>query len=221
MPVAAPERPLRIALVDDHAVVREGFQRLLEVSGEMRVVAEFGDVESLNAALANLPRLHLDLLVFDLSLRGGSGFDLLRRIATRHPKLRILVFTMFDSPELASQCLRAGAAGFVTKGSDPDAVIDAVWRCVQGEVPLSVDVAQALHSRAGIAPHANLSSRAFSVLLELVKGKTLEEIGDELHMSAKTVANYQTVIRRVLGVDNSVALVHYAQRHCIGTASIS
>lgn len=212
---------LRVALVDDHPVVREGFRRLIAHDDDIEVVAEFGDIGAVNAALPELPKLGLDVLVLDLSLPQGNGFALLRRITARIPKLRVLVFTMFDSPELAQQCLRVGASGFVTKGTPPQDVVDAIRRCALGEVPLSPDVAHVLQLRQSRAPHALLSPQAMTIMLELIDGKSIETIAELMHLSAKTVANYQAQIRHVLQVDNTIGLLQYAKRHGIGSPYVS
>src|SRR6185312_1185536 len=104
--------PLRIAIADDHAVVRTGYRRLLELDGRMRVVAEFGDGES---AYQWLCANDADVLILDLTMPGRGGLATLQRLRQRLPALRVLVFTMHESAELAEQTLRVGAAGFITK----------------------------------------------------------------------------------------------------------
>jgi DNA-binding NarL/FixJ family response regulator len=207
--------PVRIALVDDHAVVRAGYHRLLELEDDLAVVAEYADAESAYNALARNGGEGVDLLVLDLSLPGRSGLDLLRRLSVRCPALRILVFTMHDSAALVGQCLRAGAAGYITKSSAPELLVDAVRRAARGEVPLSPDVAAAADSPA---PHLQLSAREFDILQGLVAGRSVDEIARTLSLSAKTVANYQTLIRQKLGVGNAVELLHYAREHGIGAS---
>lgn len=208
---------LNIALVDDHAVVRQGYRRLLELEDDMKVVAEFAEAQSAYRAFSEGTLGRVDLVVLDLSLPGASGLDLLRRLAQRCPQLKVLIFTMYDSVAMVTQCLRAGAAGFVTKNSEPALLVDAVRRAARGELPLSPDVAQAVRQGAGSAPHAALSPRAFVVFLSLVDGHSVEDIAQTLRLSGKTVANYQTQIRRTLGVDSSVELLRYAQRHGLVT----
>lgn len=208
---------LNIALVDDHAVVRQGYRRLLELEDDMKVVAEFAEAQSAYRAFSEGTLGRVDLVVLDLSLPGASGLDLLRRLAQRCPQLKVLIFTMHDSVAMVTQCLRAGAAGFVTKNSEPALLVDAVRRAARGELPLSPDVAQAVRQGAGSAPHAALSPRAFVVFLSLVDGHSVEDIAQTLRLSGKTVANYQTQIRRTLGVDSSVELLRYAQRHGLVT----
>lgn len=224
-PTDAPAA-LRVALVDDHAVVRAGYRRLIESERDLEVVAEYANGESAVAGLtrdtsrdgaseADVDRI--DVLVLDLSLPGLSGLDLLRRLLSRRPSLRVLVFTMHDTTAMVQQCLRLGAAGFVTKSSDPEVLIDAVRRVARGERAMSPDVAGA-DPGAAPPPHVQLSSRELDVLQRLVAGRSVEDIAQGMHLSPKTVANYQTEIRRKLGVGNAVELLHYARLH--GLAAI-
>lgn len=208
--------PLRVGLVDDHAVVRAGYRRLIELEDDLAVTAEFVDAESTYAALAAPGPCPVDLLVLDLSLPGQSGLELLRHLALRLPSLPVLVFTMHENGALVRQCLRAGAAGFVTKCSEPATLLDALRRVARGEVGLSDDVAGA-PDEASRPAHAALSVREFDIFQRLVAGHDVERIAQTLHLSAKTVANYQTEIRRKLGVGNAVELLRYARDHGIAT----
>jgi DNA-binding NarL/FixJ family response regulator len=204
-------RRLRVALVDDHAVVRAGYRRLLELEPDMAVVAEYGDAESAYTELSG--RAEIDLLVLDLSMPGRSGLELLRRLGQRRPELPVLVFTMHDGAAMLDQCLRAGAAGFVTKSSAPEVLVDAVRRAARGERPLSPDVAALAAATASPPPHQALSSREFDILNQLLAGHNVDEIAQTLRLSAKTVANYQTQIRQKLGVGSAVELLRYAREH--------
>ena len=208
--------PLRVGLVDDHAVVRAGYRRLIELEDDLAVTAEFVDAESTYAALAGPGACPVDLLVLDLSLPGQSGLELLRHLTLRLPTLPVLVFTMHESAALVRQCLRAGAAGFVTKCSEPATLLDALRRVARGEIALSDDVAD-VRDDAAPAPHTALSVREFDIFQRLVLGHDVDRIAQTLHLSGKTVANYQTEIRRKLGAGNAVELVRYAREHGIAT----
>jgi DNA-binding NarL/FixJ family response regulator len=204
----------RVMLVDDHAVVRAGYRRLLEDEPDLRVVSEHGDADAAYAALGRQPQGTADVLVLDLSMPGRSGLDMLRRASLRWPTLRVLVFSMHDSPAMVAQALKAGAAGFVTKSSEPALLVDALRRVGRGETGvLSPDLAQAVDSPAAVAPHRALSGREFDVLRGLVEGLTLDQIAARMHVSSKTVSNYQTQIRQRLGVATAIELLHYAREH--------
>ncbi len=208
----SPLRRLRIALVDDHAVVREGYRRLLEFEPDLEVVSDHADGASLEAALAE--GSSVELVVLDLSMPGLSGIALLRRLRERWPHLRVLVFTMHESLSLVEQCLAAGAAGYITKCSPPEVLVNGVRRAARGEVALSRDV-EALSRQNSLkrAPHHLLSQREHDVLWHLLEGFGLDDIAARLGLSAKTVSNYQALIRQKLGVNSAVDLWQYAKRH--------
>ncbi len=205
---------LHVMLVDDHAVVRAGYRRLLELEPDCVVSAECGDADSAYALLQQRNPPPVDVIVLDLSMPGRSGFDLLRRIALRWPVIRRLVFSMHDSPAMVAQALAAGADGFVTKSSPPEVLVAALRRVAGGaQRVLSPDIADAPAQPAAQAPHLALSPREFEVLQGLVAGDALDTIAERLHLSAKTVSNHQTLIRQKLGVGNAVELLRYAQLH--------
>ena len=205
---------LHVMLVDDHAVVRAGYRRLLELEPDCVVSAECADGDSAYALLQQRQPPPVDVVVVDLSMPGRSGFDLLRRIALRWPAVRRLVFSMHDSPAMVAQALAAGADGFVTKSSPPDVLVAALRRVAAGEQRvLSPDIVDAPAQPGAQAPHLALSPREFQVLQGLLAGDALDLIAERLHLSAKTVSNHQTLIRQKLGVANAVELLRYAQLH--------
>jgi DNA-binding NarL/FixJ family response regulator len=207
-------KTVRVALADDHAIVREGYRRLLELEPDFAVVAECADGPAVLALLQAADPPALDLLVLDLSMPGCSGLDLLGRITQRWPKLAVLVFSMHASPAMVGQALKAGAAGFVTKSSHPEALVQCLRRVASGERRvLSADIAAAPQSVSALAPQDALSPREFQVLEGLVAGSSLDEIAERLHLSVKTVANLQTQLKQKLGVNTAVELLHYARQH--------
>lgn len=206
--------PLRVMLVDDHAVVRAGYRRLLADEPDFAVVAEHGDADAAYAGLGSGPQASVDVLVLDLSMPGRSGLDMLRRARARWPALRVLVFSMHDSPAMVAQALQAGAAGFVTKSSDPAVLVAALRRVARGETAvLSPDIASAPQALAAQSPQLALSAREFEVLRGLAEGLSVDKIAERLRLSAKTVANYQTQLRQRLGLTTAVDLLRYARLH--------
>ncbi len=199
---------LRVVLADDHAVVRTGYRRLLELEDDMEVIADFGDSDSTCAWFA---RHAADVLVLDLSMPGRGGLETLARVKARQPALRVLVFSMHDSPAMVDQALKAGADGYLTKSSEPDALIDAVRRVARGERPLSADVAAAMAEAADV--HLGLSPREFEIFRLLAAGRTVEQIATRLFLSVKTVANYQTSIRHKTGLASVLEMYRHADAH--------
>ncbi len=206
--------PVRVMLVDDHAVVRTGYKRLLADEGDLQVVAECAHADAAYAALMAGPVGAVEVLVLDLSMPGRGGLDLLRRAHQRWPGLAVLVFSMHDSPAMVAQALKAGAAGFITKSSEPALLVQAVRRVARGETGvLSPDITHAALAPSAGPPHQALSSREFEVLRGLARGLTLDQIAEQLHISSKTVSNHQTQIRQRLGLGSAIDLLRYAQEH--------
>ena len=203
-----------VMLVDDHAIVREGYRRLLESEPGIRVVAECGDAQSAQASLESLPSGAVQVVVLDLTMPGSGGLVLARRIAQRWPALRVLVFSMHDQPATVGQALDAGVAGYITKTSAPQVLVQALRRVAQGQVlVLSPDIERRAVLTEAHAPHMLLSPREFDVLQGLIEGATLESIARRLCISPKTVSNLQTRVRAKLGVSTPIELLRYAQHH--------
>lgn len=204
---------VRIMLVDDHAIVRAGFRRLLEQRPDFRVVAEAADAER---AYALYVELEPDVVVMDLSMPGVSGLDTIRRILARQPAARILVFSMHEDASVAERAIQLGARGYVTKSNAPEVLAAAVADVVAGRVALSPDIAKAiamLKLNGEGNPLQALSAREFEIFRLLASGRTAAEIARLLNLSGKTVANYQTLIRQKLNIAGDVELVLLAQRH--------
>lgn len=203
---------ISVLLVDDHAVVREGYRRLLDVHADLSVCGEAAD-----AALAyqKFCALRPGVVVMDVSLPGTSGIEAMRRMLARDSTASILMFSVHEEAIFVRRALDAGALGYVTKASAPDVLVDAVRVVARRERYLSADIAQALtmHDmlREGQTP-GRLTAREFEVLRLLVQGYTLPCIAEKLGVSQKTVANHQSTIRHKFGADNSVQLVRMASR---------
>ena len=200
-----------VLLVDDHAVVREGYRRLLERSSSIRVVGEAADAQSSYLAfIEHQPQV----TVMDISLPGASGIEALRRIRKRDPQAQVLVFSMHDDPVFASRAFEAGARGYIAKAAAPEALVEAVMKVARGEPYLTGRMAHdlALRSKAGGEAPADLSPREFEVLRMLVAGRSLGEIAEHLGLTAKTVANHQSILRQKLGAGSALQLLQAAAR---------
>ncbi|MEW5708138.1 MAG: response regulator transcription factor [Pseudomonadota bacterium] len=205
--------PVGVLLADDHAVVRAGFRRLLEQRPEIRVLAEAASGEE---AYRLYGELKPDVVVMDLSMPGMGGLETIRRIMSRDAAARVLVFSIHESEAFALQALKSGALGYLTKAAAPEVIVNAVHAVAQGRRYLGPDVAQriALYAATGANdPLACLSAREFEIFQRVVEGHGPEAIARDLHLSAKTVANYTTQIKQKLGVTSSVELVRLALKH--------
>lgn len=202
---------MRLLLVDDHPVVRAGYQRFLEQTDGISVVAQAGDA---GAAWDAFVRHEPDFTLTDLSLPGGSGLELLRRIRVRRADARVLVFSMYDSPMLVRRAFDAGASGFLSKQSTPQSLLDAVRVIAAGGRYLSTQLPPALLQRSLDDDRLDaLTPREFEIFRLLARGESPLECARALNLSAKTVSNHQTMIKEKLGVATSAALVHVAIRH--------
>jgi len=196
--------PIRLLLVDDHAVVREGYRRLLERLGEINVVGEASDAAT---ACTLFTTLSPQVVVMDISLPGISGLEALRRIVSQDPHARVLIFSMHEEVIFARQALGMGAYGYVTKLSAPQVLVDAVLTVARGKKYLSAEMAQKVALTEGSAAKPGLTGRECDVLRLIAAGRTVQEIADLLRVNSKTVANHQTVLKQKLEARTAIELV--------------
>jgi two-component system, NarL family, invasion response regulator UvrY len=203
-------KPIRVLLVDDHAVVREGYRRLLERDDSLTIV---GEAATAADALHCDDVLRPDVVVLDIALPGISGIEILRRIIARRPDACVLMFSMYQDGIYASRAINAGARGYVSKASAPDLLVEAV-RCVaERRTYLSPDVEIALTKHSSAATHIeSLSTRELEVLRMLTQGFDVEEIAERLGLSPKTAANHQSSIKQKLGANSALQLILIAQQ---------
>jgi two-component system invasion response regulator UvrY len=200
---------LTVLLVDDHAVVREGYRRLLEESGRITVVAEAASAAEAYQLFCNLAP---SVVVMDIALPGVSGIEGTRRILAHQPQARVLVFSMYEDAIFVRRALEAGAAGYLTKASAPRVLVEAVNAVASGRRFLSPDVTQALALQPTSTAHDALSAREFEVLKLLVQGCTLNDIAKQLGLNPKTVSNHQSSIKQKLGAETPAQLLRAAMR---------
>jgi two-component system, NarL family, invasion response regulator UvrY len=203
----------RVMLVDDHAIVRSGFRRLLDLFPGIEVVAEAntGD-QAYRGYIDHTP----DITVLDISMPDIGGLEVLRRLQARAPNARIVVFSMHEDAALAERAMRMGARGYVTKSSAPNVLAEAVLAVAAGKLFLSPDIAHAMaiyNLSDNDDPLQMLTPREFEIFRQIVAGRTVAAIATALNLSAKTIANYHSLIRQKLRVDTDVELVKIARRH--------
>lgn len=206
---------INVMLVDDHAVVRAGYNMLLKNASEITVVAEASSgEEAYQLYSAHMP----DVVVMDLSLPGIGGIEAIKRICSRDNKATILVFSMHEEVIFVEQALQAGASGYITKSTDPQLLVDAIIRLSKGEKYIDAELAQRLayeKSRGQDSLLSDLSTREFEIFCMLAEGSNTSEIAKRLCLSYKTVANYSTQIKSKLNVSTVADIARLAIRHNI------
>ena len=210
--------PVSVLLVDDHAVVREGYKRLLEKRGDIAVI---GEAANATDAYEHFCKLSPQVVVMDIALPGVSGIDAMTRMLARQPETRVLIFSMYEEAIFANRALRAGACGYVTKESAPNVLVEAVHAISQGKRYISADIAQKLALRNVVADtnaNGGLSAREFEVLRLLVQGLSVRDIAQSMGLNPKTVANHQSAIKQKLGADTAVQLLRIAESLGLGAA---
>jgi two-component system, NarL family, invasion response regulator UvrY len=201
---------ISILLVDDHPVVRQGYRRVLENQSDFRVVAEADNAAGAYAAFkAHAP----DVVVMDISMKGASGLEAIRNIRARDDRARILVFSMHSEAALVKTAFNAGASGFVTKSSEPAALIQAIRSVARGERAMSDDIAHAL-AEDSLNPSRSmlerLGEREIEILRQLAAGSTADQIAANLNLSLKTVQNYHYMVKVKTGLQTDAQLVRLA-----------
>jgi DNA-binding NarL/FixJ family response regulator len=203
-----------VVLADDHQMVREGLRRLLASEFDLEVVAEAGTgVEVLEAL-----RLHpADVVVLDLSMPGVPGMDLIKRIRSDFPGVRVLVLTMHSSDQFAVRAFRSGASGFLSKDSAADQLVHAIRKIAAGGAYVPPELAErmavSLNGLQDAPPHQQLSNREFEVYRHIMAGKRLTDIATDLHLSIKTISTHKAHIMEKLGVSGTASLVRYGLQH--------
>ena len=202
--------PIRILLIDDHAIVRAGYRRLLDSCDHIEIAAEAASGEEAYRCFLAQPS---DVVITDLSLPGISGLETIRRIRRRDSEARVLVFTVHEEPDFVERALEAGALGYVTKSSPPDELLSAIDTVAAGGRYLCGQARARLAQRSSNQALEQLSHREFEILRLLAEGRTVGDIATVLSLSVKTVANYNTSIKAKLGVATAAQLARVAINH--------
>jgi DNA-binding NarL/FixJ family response regulator len=202
--------PIRVALVDDHSLVRDGIKALLAVMAPLEVV---GEAESGAEAIEMVARCQPDLLLVDISLRDMNGLELTRVLRSQHPALKVLVLSMYDNYEYVSESVRSGASGYVLKNAPSREIIAAIEAITSGGTFYSAEIAQRLIADKNT--DNELTPRESQVLYKMAQGLNNKEMARELDISVRTVETHRLSIRRKLNIDKPAALVKYAIDHGI------
>jgi two-component system, NarL family, response regulator LiaR len=214
--IQSSDRPIRVLLVDDHAVVRKGLRALLDRESGIEVTGEAEDGEQ---ALRAADRLHPDVILMDLEMPGIGGIEATRRIAEKHPDTRVVVLTSHASDEDVFPALKAGALGYLLKHSAPEDVLQAIRQAYRGETVLHPAIArmvlQELHrviQPKQVATTDPLSERELDVLRLLARGMSNQDIADTLVVGEATVRSHVSSILRKLQLASRTQAALYALR---------
>ena len=205
---------IRIAIVDDHAVVRAGLKQFLSEHSDLSVVAEAANGrEALNIVRAG----GVDVMLMDISMPDQSGVDALIAIKARAPDLAVLILSSFPETHYATTLLRQGASGYLNKDCDPQDIVNAVRTVAQGRKYITPGVAQQLAdglvSGAQKPLHENLSDRELQVFLRLAQGQTIGDLAVSMSLSVKTVSTYRTRVMEKMSLASNSDLTYYALKN--------
>jgi DNA-binding NarL/FixJ family response regulator len=202
---------IRIAIIDDHALVRAGLRQFLSDQGDFAVVAE---AEDGRAAVDIVRAGGVDVIVMDISMPGQSGVDALAAVKARAPELPVLILSAFPEQHYATTMLRQGASGYLCKDGEPEEIVRAIRTVARGRRYISAAVAEQLADGLGSAlaapSHEQLSERELQVFLRLARGETVGHIAGNMSLSVKTVSTYRTRVMEKMHLASNSDLTYYA-----------
>jgi two-component system, NarL family, invasion response regulator UvrY len=205
---------IRTLIVDDHAIVRQGLRRILE---EAKGIAIKGEAANGVEALKLLRTEKYDVVLLDISMPEKNGIETLKQIIERDIDTKILILSMYPEDQHAVRLMKAGAAGYLTKETAPEKLVDAIRNVVAGKKHISPNLAELLLQEcsmdSGRAPHKILSDREYQVLVMIGSGKQVSEIAKKLSLSVKTVSTYRSHILDKMKLRNNAELTHYVLRN--------
>lgn len=204
---------MHILIADDHAVVRRG---LREILSEAIPGTHFSEAGTGDEVISQLAKSQIGLAVLDINMPGRSGLDVLKDIKLRHPRLPVIILSAHPEEQYAVRCLRAGAAAYINKDSAPEELARAAKKILSGGRYISAGVADSLLANLDEAekpPHELLSDREFEVMKKIASGLSLTSIGDQLHVSVKTVSTYRARIMEKMQMGSNAELTRYALKH--------
>jgi len=206
--------PIKILIADDHPVVREGIKQIIGKAPDMIIG---GEALTGQEVLDKIDQDSWDVLILDVNMPGKDGFEVMREVRRNHPRLPILILSVYPEEQIGVRILRAGASGFLNKESAPKELLNAIRKIFSGGKFVSPTLAEKLAveigAPSGKEPHTLLSDREFQVLRFIASGKTISEIGNQLSISEKTVRTYRDRLLKKMNLKNDVELTHYALKH--------
>lgn len=205
------EKEIRILIVDDHAIIRQGLRQILS---DAFPKASFGEATSANQALEEVAKHPWEVILLDITMPGKSGLDVLKQMVEAQPNVAVLVLSMHPEDQYAVRVLKTGAAGYITKNTASEEVIGAVKKVLSGgkyvSAALAENLATSLNAATTKAPHELLSDREYQVMRLIALGKSVKEIGFELSLSVKTISTYRTRIIEKTKLKTNAEIIRYA-----------
>lgn len=201
---------IKIILVDDHELIRDGFGRLIQSQTDMELIAGVGSARELSVVLdLEIP----DILILDITLPDKNGIELLKDLKSRYSGLPVLILSMHAEEHYALRCLRNGASGYITKGSSSKKLLTAIRKISSGGVYMSSEIAELLaisyQKSDSRHPHENLSDREFEILCEFGNGKSAKDIAESLGISVNTVRTYRQRIIDKMDLHSTAEIIQY------------
>ncbi|SHF77192.1 two component transcriptional regulator, LuxR family [Fodinibius roseus] len=206
---------IKIVIADDHPIIREGIQRIVEGENDLQIV---GEAEDGYEILELLEQEKPDILVLDITMPGKSGLEILKEINERYPDLPVLILSVHSEERFAVRALKAGAYGYLTKSSISEDLIKAIRKiATENRKYITSEVAEQLASQVDLnqetSRHEKLSDREFQVLCMIASGKTVTEIAEEFSLSPQTIHTYRTRIKEKMNLGSNVEMTRYAIEH--------
>lgn len=205
---------IRVFVVDDHAVVRQGIKHIIVQNADMEVV---GEASHGNEVLEKIKDLDIDVMLMDIEMPEKSGWEVMSQMKYSHPHLGVIILSIFPEDHYGVRLIKAGASGYLTKSSAPEQLVQAI-RTVSGggkfiSPLLGEKLIQELDKKDGQPRHAVLSEREFQVFCMIASGKKTKEIADELSLSITTISTHRSNILEKMGMKNNAELIHYALKN--------
>lgn len=205
---------IRILVADDHAIVRRGLRQIVADESDMEVV---GEAQTSQEILDLARQEEWDVIVLNISMPGRGGFEALKALKQTHSKRPVLVLSMYPEDQFAVRAFRAGAAGYMTKESAPEELVQAIRKVVRGGKYVSSSLAEKLAAELGEdaerPPHEALSEREYHVLCLLASGKTVTQIAAEMSLSVKTISTYRARLLEKMRMKTNAEVTRYAIEH--------
>ena len=196
-------RVVRVAVADDHPIVRAGVCGILSADRQIRLV---GEAEDAQQAVALVRKGGIDLLVLDLAMPGRAGLSLLRQVRDEAPDMRVVVFSAYDELSHKDRALALGASAYLAKDTPPTEILQTIHEAMERRI-------QKRTADADDFPHTRLSLRQYDIFVRLVRGESVTDIAKDLNLSVKTVSTHKVTVQKRLGVQSVVDLVRYAVQH--------